>query len=102
MSATPTVLPEVFTLSEIARVSGVSTAEVRALLEDSNLASLPSRFVPFDQAVEAVELLRARMAGLPHERRLFAPARGTTRQTGMPALASGAFHAGLLAVMVLI
>jgi TonB family protein len=47
-------------------------------------------------------MLRARATGRPQERRLFAPAHGTTRRATMPALASGAFHAGLLAVMLVI
>ena len=102
MSTRIALLPEVFTTSEIARAAGVSTAEVCALLDDSNITPIRGRFLTQDQAVEAVTLLEARASGRLPERRLFAPARGTARRAGMPALASGAAHAGLLAVVLLL
>ena len=102
MSTKIALLPEVFSASEIARAAGVSTAEVRAVLEESNVIPIRGRFLNQDQAVEAVTLLKARASGRLHERRLFAPARGTARSAGMPALASGAAHAGLLAVVLIL
>ena len=102
MSTRIALLPEVFTTSEIARAAGVSTAEVRALLDESNITPIRGRFLTQDQAVEAVTLLKARASGRLHERRLFAPARGTARRAGMPALASGAAHSGLLAMVLLL
>jgi protein TonB len=102
MSTRIAVPPEVFTASEIARAAGVSTAEVRAILEESNVIPTRRRFLTQDQAIEAITLLKGRAAGRHHERRLFAPRRGTTRRPGMPALASGAAHAGLLALVVLL
>ncbi len=102
MSTRIASLPEVFSASEIARAAGVSTAEVRAILDESSILPIRRRFLTQDQAIEAITLLKARAAGRHHERRLFAPRRGTARRTGMPALASGAAHAGLLAVVVLL
>jgi len=102
MSTQIALLPEVFSASEIARAAGVSTAEVRAILEESNIAPIRGRFLSQDQAIETVTLLKARASGRPHERRLFAPTHGTARRAGMPALASGAAHAGLLAVVLIL
>ena len=101
MSTSTALLPEVFTASEIARAADVSTAEVRAVLEDSTLAAVRGRYLTQDQALEVIRLLRARAAGRPEERRLFAPGRGTARRPGMPALASGAVHIGLAAAVLL-
>ena len=102
MSTRIASLPEVFSTLEIARAAGVSTAEVRAILDESSIIPIRRRFLTQDQAIEAITLLKARAAGRHHERRLFAPRRGTARRAGMPALASGAAHAGLLAVVVLL
>jgi TonB family protein len=102
MSTKTALPPEVFTASEIARAASVSTAEVRAVLDEANLTTIRGRFLTQDQAIDAIRVLRARAAGRPQERRLFASARGTTRRPGLPALASGAVHAGLLAVAVLL
>ena len=102
MSTRIAPLPEVFSTSEIARAAGVSTAEVRAVLEVSNLVAIRGRFLPEDQAIEAIRLLKAGSAGQAHERRLFAQPGGTARRAGMPALASGAVHAGLLAVVLVL
>jgi TonB family protein len=102
MSDNTALLPEVFTASEIARAAGVSTAEVRALLDEANLPTVSGRYLTQEQALEAIRLLRWRAAGRPQERRLFAPAHGTARRAGMPALASGAVHAGLAAVVLLL
>ena len=102
MSTRIAVPPEVFTASEIARAAGVSTVEVRAILEESNIIPIRRRFLTQEQAIEVITLLKGRAAGRQHERRLFAPRHGTARRAGMPALASGAAHAGLLAVVVLL
>jgi TonB family protein len=100
MSATPFVVPEVFSIREIARAAGVSTAEVRSVLDESDFPPV-GPFLTLPDAARAVSLLKspARRAAA---RRLFAPAHGTAARPGMPAAASGAFHAGLLAVMILI
>src|SRR5687767_2303122 len=100
MSSTPFALPEVFAIREIARAAGVSTAEVRAVLDESDGAR-DGAFLPLDEAARIVSLLRNPVRRTA-ARRLFAPAHGTTRQRGMPAAASGALHAGLLAAMILV
>jgi TonB family protein len=102
MSTNTTLLPEVFTASEIARAAGVSTAEVRAVLEDFPVPTIRGRFVTQDQALAAIRTLRSHAAGRLEERRLFAPARGPARRPGMPVLASGAVHAGLAAVVLML
>jgi hypothetical protein len=96
-AATP--VPEVFTVREIARAAGVSTAEVRAVLDESDFPR-SGKFLgwttrPGGQPAEE--------PGAPHGRAtsLCAVPRNGPRR-GMPAAASGAFHGGLLAVMILI
>src|SRR5687768_3305113 len=101
MATSTSIAPEVFTVPEIARAAGVSTAEVRTLLDESAILPVGGRFLTLSDALSLVALLRT-----PDEqrrqRRLFAPAQGTLRRGGMPAAASGAFHAGILLAMVLI
>ena len=63
MSDNTALLPEVFTASEIARAAGVSTAEVRALLDGANLPTVSGRYLTQEQALEAIRLLRWRAAG---------------------------------------
>src|SRR5262245_49206355 len=100
MSLTPLVVPEVFTVREIARAAGVSTAEVRAVLDESDFPR-SGRFLAPDDAARAVSLLRSPVRRTA-ARRLFAPSHGTAPRRGMPTAASGALHAGFLAVMVLV
>src|SRR5262245_57980821 len=100
MSLTPLVVPEVFTVREIARAAGVSTAEVRAVLDESDFPR-SGKFLGLDDAARAVSLLRSPVRRTA-ARRLFAPSHGTAPRRGMPAAASGAFHGGFLAVMILI
>jgi periplasmic protein TonB len=100
MSSTPLGVPEVFTVREIARAAGVTTAEVRAVLEESDFPR-SGKFLALDDATQAVGLLKSPVRRTA-ARRLFAPSHGSGPRRGMPAAASGAFHAGFLAVMVLI
>jgi TonB family protein len=102
MFTSTALLPEVFSASEVARAAGVSTAEVRAVLDESNLHLPGGHFLTLDQAIAAIARLKAGANGPVQERRLFAPLRGTARRPAGPVLASGAFHAGLLAVAVLL
>jgi periplasmic protein TonB len=99
MSSTPAPVPEVFTVREIARAAGVSTAEVRAVLGESDFPR--SKFLALDDATRAVSLLKSPVRRTA-ARRLFAPSHGAAPRRGVPTAASGAFHAGVLAVMVLI
>jgi TonB family protein len=100
MSSTPLVVPEVFTTREIARAAGVSTAEVRAVLDESEF-SRAGKFLALDDAARAVSLLKSPVRRTA-ARRIFAPSHGAAPRRGGPAAASGAFHVGFLAVMVLI
>jgi protein TonB len=100
MSSPTLVVPEVFTVREIARAAGVSTAEVRAVLDESDFTR-SGKFLALDDAARAVSLLKSPVRRTA-ARRLFAPSHGTAPRRGMPAAASGAFHAGFLAVMILI
>jgi len=100
MSSMPFALPEVFTIREIARAAGVSTAEVRAILDESD-APHGGAFLSLDDAVRVVSLVKNPVRRTA-ARRLFAPPPGAAPRRGMPAAASGAFHAGLLAAMILI
>ncbi len=100
MPSTPFLVPEVFTIREIARAAGVSTAEVRAVLDESDFPRV-GPFISLIHATRAVNLLKSPVRRAA-ARRLFAPAQRVAPHRGMPAAASGAFHAGLLGVMVLI
>jgi protein TonB len=100
MSSAPLAVPEVFTLGEIARAAGVSTAEVRAVLDESDFPR-SGKFLAIEDAARAVSLLKSPVRRTA-ARRLFASSHGTARRRGVPTAASGAFHAGVLAVMVLI
>jgi periplasmic protein TonB len=94
--------PEIFTVQEVARAAGVAVADVRALLASGEVPSAAHRFVSFDGAVELVRALRAPADGRLVERRLFSQAPNMARPGGGPLAASGALHAGILAVMVLV
>jgi len=100
MSSPPLPVPEVFTVREIARAADVSTAEVRAVLEESDFPR-SGKFLGLDDAARAVSLLKSPVRRTA-ARRLFAPSHGTAPRRGMPAAASGAFHGSFLAVMILI
>jgi protein TonB len=94
--------PEIFTVHEVARAAGVAVADVRALIASGDVPNARRRFVSFDSAVELVRSLRAPAEGRVAERRLFTRGPGMGRPGGGPLAASGALHAGLLAVMVLV
>lgn len=100
MSSPQPVVPEMFTIREIARAAGVSTDEVRAVLGESDFPRC-GKFLALDDAARAVSLLKSPVRRAA-ARRLFAPPHGTAPRRGMPAAASGAFHAGFLAIMILI
>ena len=100
MPSTQFVVPEVFTIREIARAAGVSTAEVRAVLDESDFPRVGT-FLSLGDAARAVSLLRSPVRRTA-ARRLFAASEGTGRRRGLPAAASGVFHAAMLATLVLL
>ena len=101
MSLFNPVEPEVFTVGEVARVAGVATADVHALANAGDLGR-PSGFLTLEQAVALVRHLRAVNHVPAHRRRLFAPPPESARRGGVPLAASGALHAAVFAVMVLL
>src|SRR5688572_9545124 len=102
MSAEHPMPPEVFTVDEIARVAEVSATDVATALDGDGVICLRGRYVGLDDAARVVGTLRATRRGSGRARRLFAPVRVAESRTGVPLAASGALHAGALAVMVLI
>lgn len=101
MSARPSPGSEVFSAREIARASGVATADAEALLTSGAVATVDGEFVETDEAVRAVLLLRGLPAAVPHERQLFSPVLAKTRQPGGPLTASGILHATAFGLAVL-
>ena len=102
MSVRHPATPEVFTVQEIARAAGVATADVRALLDTGAAARVPGRFLPFEDASRVVRTLRDRAGARSEGQGLFAPPAHGARARGVPLAASGALHAGILAVLVMV
>jgi periplasmic protein TonB len=100
MSVSRPIWQEIFSAREIARAAGVSLAEARQRLAETD-SGVAGEFATLDAAARLVSVLRAPATAERHNRRLFAPARVTTSRRGMPAAASGAFHVSVLAAMVL-
>lgn len=97
------LLDEIFTADEVARAAGVTSLEVQAVITSSEIHFLPgtSYLAPVD-AVRIGRQLRAtaaaRIGSVPY---LFAATGGKSvvaRRPGLPAFASSAFHAALVAV----
>jgi periplasmic protein TonB len=103
------VLPEVFTAAEIARASGVSEAEVLALIEAGAIdaVAIDSRR-PLVARREAVRAGRALSAGLPlaaglsagQSPALFSARPGTAGTARAPFAISTVVHAGMIAAVV--
>ena len=103
------ILPEVFTAAEIARASGVSEAEVLALIEAGAIDSVPveSR-QPLVARREAVRAGRALAAGLPLAAgmatgaapALFSSRPGAAGTARAPFAISTLVHAGMIAAVV--
>lgn len=96
------LLEEVFTADEVARAAGVAPREVHALLASGDIQPIPG--TPYLAAPDAIRLGRQlKAAGVGRATAapsLFAAtARSAAeRRAGLPAFASSAFHAGLMAV----
>lgn len=91
--------PDVFSVGEIARAAGVARGDVRALADGGALTLLPSGFVGEADAVRAIRLLREPSA-VPARPQLFGTPASARSKTGLPLLASGAVHAGVLGLLV--
>lgn len=101
MTMPPFDAPELFTVHEIARAAGVSTADADALLSSGAVGTVDGRLVAADDAVRAVLLLQGfELEPLPpHE--LFRPARVGNRPRSIPLTASGLIHAAAFGIAVL-
>lgn len=95
-------MPEVFTVHDVARAAGVSTADVRAALHARGAVNAAKTFFLFDEAVRLVRTLKRANAARTQPHGLFSPPPATGRRRGAPLAASGALHAGALAAIVLI
>lgn len=93
---------EVFTVDELARAAGVSRRQVQALVASGQIHLIPG--TPYLAAADAVRVgrqLRAAAVGPVPAPDMFAVASrraGTERRAGLPAFASSAVHAGLIAM----
>ena len=99
MPALVAPLRDVFTAREIARAAGVAPEDVRALMESGQIATVDGSFIGPAEAVRAVRLLRGDGERLVPARALFQPRPAAARKAGMPAVASGGLHLGLLGVI---
>ena len=95
MILSPRAASEVFSVPEIARAAGVSTLEARRLVA---LRHPGAHYLPATSAVLEVRHLRE---GLTSRRPddLFAPPPPAPRAPGTGIAASGALHAGMVAVI---
>jgi periplasmic protein TonB len=93
---------DVVSVEEVARAAQVPVGDVRTLIEAAGVPHAGRRYLDFDAAVDLVKALRAPMEGRVGERHLFASRAGRARGGRGPFAASGALHAGLLAVMLLV
>lgn len=87
-------------MTEIARAAGVSASAARRFV-DSRRIPVFEGFVSASQAVRCVRLLSGRLSA-PRERELFSPPPPGERSAGAGVVASGAVHAGMLGLIVLL
>lgn len=95
------VVPDVFSVAEVARAAGVSAGDVRELVAQGRIGTIDGRFIAPADAVRAVRLL----GGVPTsvgERDLFRPHPVAAGAPGRALVASGTLHAAMLAVIALV
>jgi len=101
MSSVSVRVPDVFNPREIADAAGVRPAVVRTMIAEGTLGTVDGWFVAAADAVRAVRILRG--ISVPDtERPIFSEARSAKRSPGTAFLASGAAHAGAVALLVLL
>jgi protein TonB len=96
-----TQTPEVFSVREVARAAQVALADVEALFESGRLVPRWGRFLSTAEAVRAVRMLRSTEVG-SEPRELFSPAAVRRDSSGRALAASGALHAILFGVLLLL
>ncbi len=101
MSSVSVTVPDVFNPREIADAAGVRPAVVRAMIAEGSVSTVDGWFVAAADAVRAVRILRG-MAVADAERPIFSQATSARRSPGTAFLASGAAHAGMVALLVLL
>jgi protein TonB len=102
MSPRTTAAPELFTIREVALAACVQASELRAVIDAGDVVMVRDRFIAFDDAVRLARRLRSDPGVVAQPRGLFAPPRLSERPRSVPLAASGALHAAMLAVLVLI
>ena len=101
MSSVSVRVPDVFNPREIAEAAGVRATVVRTMIAEGTLRTVDGQFVAATDAVRAVRILRG-MAVPDAERPIFSQASSAERSPGKAFLASGAVHAGMVALFVLL
>lgn len=93
MKASADTLPDVYSVSEVARAAGVRPRDVRGLAGQGQIKALNGDFFT---AVEAVRAVR-HLTGLcgASDRSLFRPPAGVRRKPAVPLALSGSLHAAL-------
>lgn len=94
--AAPVELPDVFDARDVARVAGVTPAQVRRLVAAGHAASIGGRYLAPADAVRAVHLLRAGMGSRPAA--LFRATPEPAR-SGRAIALSGALHVAAAATL---
>ncbi len=96
----PVLIIDVFSVAEVARAAGVSTADAQALVEQGRIGTIGG-FLATSEAVRAVRLLRGADTPIA-EPPLFLPHRGPEGAPGRALIASGTLHAALLALIAVV
>jgi len=100
MRMPPFAAAEIFSVDEIARAAGVSSADARAMLDAAEIAQ-SAGYVRAADALQCVLLLRHRQL-TADDRRLFAPAASAQRSPGAGLAGSGVFHLAVFIVVALV
>jgi len=102
LSTREALLPDVYSLDEIARAAGVPLSRVEELADRAELATIGARgpsYVAWSDAVAAVRALKGNhpvgQAGRS-DRLLFSPRSCGRRRAGVPIACSSAVHAGVI------
>ncbi len=101
MSSASARIPDVFNPREIAAAAGVPSDVVRTMIEDGTIETVDGRFVALPAAVRAIRILRG-AAAPDADRPIFSQTHSAQRSPGAAFVASGAAHAGALALFVLL
>ena len=93
--------PDVYSPREVARAAGVSRRDVEWLVDGGAVRTVEG-FLPEDQALQALRLLRGATVPFALERPVLAAARPRRRVQVVPFAASTLFHAGIVGLIALL